>query len=62
MVEAMTRRLLAWALFRIGDLIWRLNRRLGWEEYRRPCDLYQWFMTTSSRVQGHGRGPWRDAN
>lgn len=50
---------LAWALFLIGDLVWRVfdvwtGIGMHWPIYR----TYSTLMTWSGEAQGSGRGPW----
>ncbi len=56
----------AWALYLVGDLIWRVfdhELRIGrvtvWGGMYGPiCQTYNRLMTWSSDVQGDGDGPW----
>jgi hypothetical protein len=56
--------LLAWALFFAGDAVSRVQSLLP-DHWRIQAWLYRYaynpLMGLSSRVQGSGRGPWRDA-
>ena len=54
---------LAWTLYSLGDLCWRVNdcwlpERL-WRQWLH--DLYQWSMRTAYDFQGDGPGPWLPA-
>lgn len=57
----MTRKLLSWTLYWLGDVCWRVFDRdphgmTGWQ-YR----LYHQLMQLAFQVQGEGDGPWRKA-
>lgn len=60
----MTRRIVSWSLYWLGDLIHRLNDRaldrVGL--WNMPMfRAYQSVMRAAVRVQGDGKGPWGPA-
>ncbi len=50
-----TRRLLSWTFYWMGDMISRPMIRFDLPILHDP---YQWLMRTSERLQGTGTGPW----
>jgi hypothetical protein len=57
----MLRTALAWALYGLGDLIWRVFDQILPFGMRGPIyGLYQWAMGASSSLQGDGPGPWTE--
>lgn len=59
---------LSWALYWLGDLVWRASERLGADRDEPPAAFrvafvtYQRLMLWAHLVQGDGPGPWISAD